>query len=166
MSADGWVTLLRLRLNYGRWGGGQRDNWASALSCHCRATALTPPLHKLCPYIQPCLLPAELNCASIKITLPLLPGFLCNFLLKVKGNNKAGAALQPPPDIAAPSTTAQSPASALPSKATLSGIFPADFSSQLEGFPPSGGICRQGHTFWSLLWRPARDFQVYTKNSH
>ena len=91
-------------------------------------------------------------------TVPLLrfpvlssQGFLCIFLLKVKGNNRARAALQPPPDFAAPSTTAQAPASALPSKATLSGIFPVDFSSQLEGFPLRGGGCRQEHTFGSSL---------------
>lgn len=85
------------------------------------------------------------------LTSPFLSsqGFLSIFLLKVKGNNKARAALQPPPDFAAPSARAQSPA--LPSKATLPGLFPVDFSSRLEGCPLSGGRCRQEQTFGSSL---------------
>lgn len=87
------------------------------------------------------------------LRLPILSSqaFLCIFLLKVKGINKARAALQPLPDFAAPSMTAQSPASALPNKATSLGNFPVDFSSQLEGFPLSGGCCRQEHPFGSSL---------------
>ena len=136
-------------LNYGQSEGGQRDDRASALSCHCSAT---PPPRSPCRSVTSAL-PSSRALFPWSQAVPLLrspflssQGFLCIFLLKVKGNNKAGAALQPPPDFAAPSTRAQSPASALPGKATLPGIFPVDFS-QLKGFPLSGGGCWKERTF-------------------
>lgn len=74
-------------------------------------------------------------------------GFLCVFLLKAKKNNKARAALQPYTRFLCPP---YDPACALPSKATLPGIFPADFS-QPEGFYLSGGACTQAHAIRSSL---------------
>lgn len=120
---------------------------------HSAATA--GPHLWLCRSINPALpsSPASFPLSSTvpPLELPFLSsqGFLCNFLLKVKGNNKARAALQPPPDIAAPSMAARPPGSALPAK-------PRSLPSWLllEGLPSSGGICRQEHTFGFSWFSP------------
>lgn len=165
MPADGWVTLLRQGLNY-RWSwGGQGENRASALSCHCRATPLTPPLHKLCPSTSRASFPRSWTVPPLKLPFLSSQGFLCNFLLKVKGNNQARAALQPPPGIAAPSMQL----CLQPCSPTKARDLPSWLLLPAWRTSPEWRHLQAGTYMWvfmTFLWRPARDFQVYTKNSH